>query len=396
MKRFLLALFLVGGCPNAVEVCDNQRDDNNNNAADCDDPACSADPRCEPELCDNNLDDNANGLFDCDDPICDTDPICLIELCHNNLDDSNDGLVDCDDPQCDNDSGCHEFICDDSLNNDNDGAFDCADDDCFFDPVCGNVPQVKVTCPPESFSPLAVPATFVSTTTVTGPTNSVFAAWEFTSKPAGSTATINNLVTGNARFTPDISGDYVGLFTATLATGETDSCTTTIHADNSAGIVFEISWNTGADIDIHMLHPTATSWFTGFLDCNFTNCKNQFASWPGAGTADDPRLTIDQTAGPGSEQIFIEKPELNTSNGYRLGAYNSNNRGNSPTDVTARIFCSGTLVQSFTHVDLIGSGVSAPPNELWKIADVIFDSPTTCNIIPIDQIVQTGGNGAPR
>ncbi|MCB9792956.1 MAG: hypothetical protein H6741_09535 [Alphaproteobacteria bacterium] len=63
----------------AVEICDNNLDDDADGAADCLDADCAAEPAClEEETCDDGVDGpDADGLIDCDDPDCDGDDVCV-------------------------------------------------------------------------------------------------------------------------------------------------------------------------------------------------------------------------------------------------------------------------------------------------------------------------------
>jgi len=94
-------------CAQMLEICGNERDDNCNGLADCDDPACFGNRACTPigvEICNNGLDDDDDGLVDCADPDCASNRICIPvmgrEVCDNGIDDNGDKLVDCSDPQC--------------------------------------------------------------------------------------------------------------------------------------------------------------------------------------------------------------------------------------------------------------------------------------------------------
>jgi hypothetical protein len=420
--------------------CDDNRDNDLDALEDCEDPDCAADPVCiAAEICNNGLDDNDNGDIDCDEASCANASNCLPEAnCNNNLDDDQDGQVDCADNDCTNNAACvgvPEVCFDNGIDNDLDGDADCNDSDCALDPLCGfftetncnnnvdddtdglidcadpncannvacnNNPQVNVTCPPEIFtSPTALVNLTATATVFNGTINAAQTSWSLTTKPAGSTSAMSATTqTGNqfkASLTPDLGGDYLATFTARLTTGETDTCSTTVHSNNT-NLILEITWNTSAaDVDIHLLHPTAPAWYDPTLDCDFQNCTGAGgAPWPGAGTADDPRLTIDDVGGFGPEQILIDQPELNTSNGYRFGAYMFTDHGDLFTDLTAKIFCGGTLVSTFTHQDLTGAATNAVPNELWKIADIRFTNATTCSVTAVDQVIQMGGDGALR
>jgi hypothetical protein len=66
--------------PGAVEVCDDDLDNDCDGARDCADTECSFDPACVASInpqCSNKIDDNNNGLTDCADPLCFEDPVCV-------------------------------------------------------------------------------------------------------------------------------------------------------------------------------------------------------------------------------------------------------------------------------------------------------------------------------
>jgi hypothetical protein len=339
MNRFILVLFVVGGCSSVDpgEICDDGQDNNNNSLIDCADLGCAEVAVCLPELCSNGQDDNNNQLLDCQDPQCNNAPNCNPESdCDNNTDDDLDDQIDCADSDCT--TQCQgETDCDNNIDDNQDGFTDCLDGDCSDSPVCN----------PE-------------------------------------TSCDNN-----------IDDDLDGLLDC-----EDPNCenTTICALFLNSNLVVELTWNTpNADIDIHLLHPNATSWYQTPLDCHFANCGGQTPlSWPAKGADDDPRLTIDDVEGFGPEQIVIDAPQLNTALGYRFGAYNFTSDGDSDPNVTARIFCGGSLRATLTHEALVGSSTEEPPNELWKIADIFFTSPTECNVVPLDQIIQMGSDGAPR
>ncbi len=163
----------------AVEICDNNTDDDNNGLKDCMDPACykssicklgnvyeicddhidndlnglidCADPACiysalcvtlGAEICGNNIDDDKNGMIDCEDPACFTVPACgkKTEICGNNIDDDKNGKIDCKDPVCATHASCSKTAdtenCSNALDDDGDGAIDCNDADCRDDAAC--------------------------------------------------------------------------------------------------------------------------------------------------------------------------------------------------------------------------------------------------------------------
>jgi hypothetical protein len=426
--------------------CANSFDDNQNGLTDCQDPDCTAAATCQPESdCNNHLDDDSDGSPDCQDNDCESALNCNPETsCSDIIDNDLDGRIDCSDDDCIdagvcveicddgldndldgdedcNDTGCflelfcfflNEANCTDGIDDDSDGLIDCSDPNCNGDLSCNGSPPVRTGCVSEIFATTGTPVLGLFSAAVFTPPatlNLQQTVWSLTIRPPGSTATMgpttNTLDQDGtpsfdsvATFTPDVQGDYIATYIATTNTGEADTCTAVVHAI-TPNLILEITWNTTADLDIHLLHPTATTWYNQTLDCNFLNCNANFIGslpWPAAGTADNPKLTIDDINGFGPEQIVIDDPESNTTNGYRFGAYVFTDHGAGPSDVTAKIFCRGALAQTLTRNNLSGPSTDAPPNQLWKIADITFDAAASCNVVPIDQVVQMGQQGVPR
>ncbi|NIP31269.1 MAG: hypothetical protein GTO02_16400 [Candidatus Dadabacteria bacterium] len=102
-----------------MEDCTMEGDEDFNELADCEDPACVEDAACimEPvEDCTDEVDNDGDGLVDCDDAEdCGADPACggePMEICDDLElnDEDGDGLINCDDPDCVGDDACLEPI----------------------------------------------------------------------------------------------------------------------------------------------------------------------------------------------------------------------------------------------------------------------------------------------
>ncbi len=141
-----------GKCTDAIEICGNGIDDNNDGRFDCGDFVCVEDPSClgGGELCTGGVDDDGDGATDCEDPDCWGDPSCGPppggEDCFNGVDDNADGMVDCADSMCMTIPECLDIggeICGDGIDNDTDGMVDCQDPECWPDPSCGPPPPAE-------------------------------------------------------------------------------------------------------------------------------------------------------------------------------------------------------------------------------------------------------------
>ena len=139
--------------PDAVPVesdCIDKVDNDGDQAIDCADSDCSADPTCQPESnCANNVDDESDGVADCADPDCDGRDRCEYGVeasCGDAFDNDADGDSDCADSDCDGVGSCeygNEASCSDDVDNDGDELTDCADPDCAGEPTCN--PETNCT-----------------------------------------------------------------------------------------------------------------------------------------------------------------------------------------------------------------------------------------------------------
>jgi hypothetical protein len=261
------------------------------------------------------------------------------------------------------------------------------DDDCdgvVDDGVC-SVPPL-VTCPAPATTRPLVPVTL--TGNGSDPDGGVIASWrwEVVSAPVGSSAMFSASTSRITQFTPNLVGVYTVRLTVTDDEGQTSSCTTTVTATGE-GIRVEVSWNTATDIDTHFLRRAGgTPWFSAPNDCYYSN---RTPLWDAAGTADDPRLDIDDTDGYGPENINIDVPV--TGSTYRVGVHYYS--GTPVTSVTVRIYCgdiSTTPVRTFTRSLSLGG------TDFWRIADVRWDGGDACTLTAIDALTtRTAASAAP-
>ncbi|MEC8380376.1 MAG: putative metal-binding motif-containing protein [Myxococcota bacterium] len=104
---------------------------------DCDDANSALYPSAL-EVCDDGIDNNCNQSLDCADSDCASDSSCVELDCTDGLDSDGDGPWDCYDPDCQGSGACGEQQqqCSDGIDNDGDGFTDCDDSQCFLNHQC--------------------------------------------------------------------------------------------------------------------------------------------------------------------------------------------------------------------------------------------------------------------
>jgi hypothetical protein len=231
----------------------------------------------------------------------------------------------------------------------------------------------SVTCP----APVTAPAgtTVTLTATATGATSY---RWEVIASPPGSSYTLGSPTTASTTFTSVIVGTYTLRITVTDAMGRTASCTTTVTMQPH-GLRVELAWDTANDIDLHVHNAAATSWFMSPNDCYYAN---RSPAWDAAGTADDPRLDVDDIDGYGPENIRVDAPVL--SQRYSVGVHYYS--GTPASNVTVRIYCGDTLAApAFTRT--LRPGSTSDRNDFWRVARVRFTSPSTCTVTTVNDVI---------
>lgn len=267
--------------------------------------------------------------------------------------------------------------CGDRLDNDCDGLTDegC---DCTSIPA-GRPPSV--TCPPN--------VTTRALTTVTLTASAIDDCridryrWEVVAAPAGSGAVPASPTSISTAFTPDLVGEYRLRFTATDNEGLSASCEVRVTATGQ-GLRIELFWDIPGDVDLHLLHPTATAWFTSPGDCYYANTG---PSWDAPGAADDPRLDIDDIPGDGPENINIDIPV--TGNVYRVGVHHY--RSDGCRTATVRIYCGDiSIVPVATYTRTVCANSGGDARDFWRVADVRWNGGTSCTPTPLGTVISTG------
>ena len=111
--------------------------------------------------------------------------------------------------------------------------------------------------------------------------------------------------------------------------------------------------NQGTDLDLHLLHPAASNWFTIPYDCHYDNAE---PDWGLDGDTDDnPSIDIDDVNGGGPENASLNNPENTNTLGapYLVGVhyYRSSDRTSGydygSTLATVRVFLNGQLAWEY-------------------------------------------------
>ena len=259
------------------------------------------------------------------------------------------------------------------------------DDNCngAADEGCG--PQIQ--CP----GPLSTPAgTAVSiTANASSPTGIVGYAWTIVNAPAGGVGTPNQWTPpsqdqATESFLPFIVGVYTVQVTAVDGAGQQASCQVEVTSVGH-GLRVQLSWDGAGDVDLHLHAPNTTSpWFRATQDdCFYANLQ---PIWDGASPATfggNPSLDFDNVTANGPENTRVDTAQLNVP--YTIGVHNYARAAGRVA--TVDVFCGGVTspTQTFVSRPLQGnaSGDSSS-NDFWRVAQVVFTSPTTCVITPLN------------
>lgn len=161
----------------------------------------------------------------------------------------------------------------------------------------------------------------------------------------------------------------------------------TIVAKPDQAVHVQLVWDTpndpdqtdggGADLDLHLVHPSAENWFSAPFDCHFANPVPDWGQLENP--ADDPSLDIDDINGAGPENINLDLPENTNVLGapYLIGVhyYNSRDRVTGfdygPSFATVRVFINGELSWDGPE-DAEGPREMEAADHFWDVAQITW------------------------
>lgn len=135
-----------------------------------------------------------------------------------------------------------------------------------------------------------------------------------------------------------------------------------------------------ADLDVHMIHPNATGWFTQPYDCFFNNPDPDWGQLENP--QDNPFLDIDDFSGTGPENLSLATPENTDILGgeYMVGVdyYSQTDRVDGyeygPVRAFVRIFINGVLAWDYTEEGDPGFKEMRAVHHFWEVASISWPS----------------------
>ncbi|MBI5516285.1 MAG: hypothetical protein HY909_21040 [Deltaproteobacteria bacterium] len=201
--------------------------------------------------------------------------------------------------------------------------------------------------------------------------------WTIVSAPTGGASSAvwapNPPTALTESFTPYIVGVYTLRVSGTDPSGRVVTCMFNVTA-LPHGLRVQLTWNGSGDVDLHLHNATTSAWFNS-NDCYYANLR------PAWGAV----LDFDNVTRDGPENTRVDAPVVGSA--YTIGVHNySSARGRT---ATVQIFCGTTTgttpTATFTSraFTLSASG-NCSNNDFWRVARVVFSSPTTCTVTPIN------------
>ncbi len=213
----------------------------------------------------------------------------------------------------------------------------------------------------------------------------------------------DDVTTPTAYFFADLAGTY----TAELRVRDNlglgyEACasavaTATIIAVPKQAIHVQLVWHNpddddetdgyGADLDLHLRHPTSNAWLDNEGDCYFSNPT---PDWGQKNTSeDDPTLDIDDSNGGGPENINLTVPQDTSILGkpYMVGVhyYHSKDRRDPSIDygvaqARVRIYLNGELAWDYSEVNSQGYREMEAANDFWEVADIYWQNAENASV----------------
>jgi len=211
--------------------------------------------------------------------------------------------------------------------------------------------------------------------------------WTVVSVPEGSTASLSDDKDDRPVFFVDVVGDYVFDLTVRNSHDVWDATPdrVTVTAEPSQEFYVQLTWDTTADLDLHLLDGTGALYeIPG--DANWCN---PVPEWSGPGLADDPSLEWDETQGYGPETIVMELP---AAGAYPIKVVYYGQQ--SPDGVPAPFCSDSPCPVTLATVRVFHNGVEQArmahaltrANQVWHVGNVTWPGAT---IVPTDTLGTT-------
>jgi hypothetical protein len=184
-------------------------------------------------------------------------------------------------------------------------------------------------------------------------------SWRLSTKPSGSSASLNTPTAETTKLLPDTPGRYVvGLSVTDPATGQPGCSVDTVEIfalKSAPALSFEASWQADHDLDVHLVRSDANGMFPNFGDPNNDVSPDQMRQdWGQSGDGTDDAFHLggvnpDNTgSNSGAEKAIVAKMESDRS--YRVAVHFADPNGFRPPrfDLSATLDVGGQS-QSLSH-----------------------------------------------
>lgn len=207
-------------------------------------------------------------------------------------------------------------------------------------------------------------------------------SWRIASAPAGSTVTLTNPNSPRPNLFAQVAGTYRVCLTVTdTSLCASDEACVSVAVVPSSRVHIQLLWDKDdADMDLHFMQTSIANFFdygSNGANANCSKAKDCFyvcptPGWGGGGTADNPRLDIDNIQGFGPENINLDEPFNGTfpiavhfwCDMPQVQGYNGPHTG--PSTATVRLYIDGVLVRTWTR--------ELTRRQRWHVADLVWNS----------------------